>query len=612
MNKKSKLLLILSAAAMGLAATSCTGGPGGSGEESSSQESAISAATRISHDELPYITIGDVLDLDQYITIKYEDNSSDHKFSVTCTNSAVSIDGHSVIATEAGTYNLLIKAGSLQAKLSLQVVTEEHMGLINFLAPLNDNPQNFTIDLFASDYIYSAIHTENYVGIYNVNDPAEKVKDDKGNETDEYNSTLLAKLADGHAYWGHVEEDAAKNPVPVFDPGYASWNNHYITQSLSLDATDFELTDLGGSEPALVSSTSFEDSFMSVGLSKPEASLTKYGYSWAGMAFMGLQDNNTDGVDDGALFLALINMQKEDGTSELGSFAYLQIRDIGTTAVDFLNKATSDASYVPLIPKADEITTVFDQINQGKNYTVTLEMFSADDKGNPLATPASKDATVTLTGGVSYAKTVTTVTETGIHSTFETKSVEVADGKVTVGELTKTNELAYWTDGTNCYTSSLGKDGNMSAKEQVQEGTDVLSIENVKPWTAQNVTENEINNTIWTKKTANGTKVTMKGQCGDNDGAGTLTDLLFASLFDMSPFYKAGTNFSEALEFNGGEKHALVCYSNYDEVTVDTATKEVTVFVNANMPVGLDNNNMGLKLTITNVGTTTNDFSSLK
>ena len=216
------------------------------------------------------------------------------------------------------------------------------------------------------------------------------MKDDKGNETDEYNSTLLAKLADGHAYWGHVEEDAAKNPVPVFDPGYASWNNYYITQSLSLDATDFELTDLGGSEPALVSSTSFEDSFMSVGLSRPESSLAKYGYSWAGMAFMGLQDNDSDGVDDGALFLALINMQKKDGTSELGSFAYLQIRDIGTTKVDFLNKAISDASYVPLIPKADEITTVFDQINKGKNYTVTLEMFSADDKGNPLATPASK------------------------------------------------------------------------------------------------------------------------------------------------------------------------------------------------------------------------------
>lgn len=612
MNKKSKLLLIVSAAAMGLVATSCENGPTGSGEENSSQNSTISAATRISHDELPYITIGDVLDLDEYITIKYENNSSDHKFSVTCTNSALSIEGHSVIATEAGTYNLLIKAGSLQAKISLQVVTEEHMGLINFLAPLNDNPQNFTIDLFAPDYLRSYIHTENYVGIYNVNDPAQKVKDDKGKETDEYNSTILAKLADGHAYWGHVEEDAAKNPVPVFDPGYASWNNYYITQSLSLDATDFEVTDLGGSEPALVSSTSFEDSFMSVGLSIPESSIKQDGYSWAGMLFAGLQDNNTDGEDDGAFFIALVNVTKDDGSTELAPFCYVQICDIGTTDVDFLRNTTSDASYVPAIPKADEITTVFDQINQGKNYTVTLEMYSADDKGNPLATPPSEDATVTLTKGVSYAKTVTTVTETGIHSTFEIKNVEVADGKITVSELTKAGELAYWTDGINCYTSSLGKDGNMSAKQQVQEGTDVLSIEDVKPWTAQNVTANEIENTIWTKKTTNDTKVTMKGQCGDNDGAETLTDLLFVSLFDMSPFYKAGTNFGEAVKFNGGEKHALVCYSNYDEVTVDTATKEVIVFVNANMPVGLDNNYMGLRLTITNVGTTTNDFSSLK
>ena len=611
MNKKSKLLLILSAAAMGLAATSCAGGPGGSGEESSSQESAISAATRISHEELPYITIGDVLDLDQYITIKYEDNSSDHKFSVTCTNSAVSIDGHSVIATEAGTYNLLIKAGSLQAKISLQVVTEEHMGLINFLEPLADNPQNFTIDLFASDYLRSYIHTENYVGIYDIYNPTKKVEDDKGNETDEYDSTLLAKLADGHAYWGHIE-GTAKNPVPVFDPGYASWNNYYITQSLSLDATDFEVTDLGGSEPALVSSSSFEDSFMSVGLSIPESSIKKNGWSWAGMAFMGLQDNNTDGVDDGALFMALINETKDDGTTELGAFCYVQIRNIGTTDVDFLRNTTSDASYVPAIPKADEITTVFDQINQGKNYTVTLEMYSADDKGNPLATPASKDGTIAITGA-SYTKTVTTVTETGIHSVLERKAAEEADGKVTVSELAKAGELAYWTDGTNCYTSSLGKDGNMSAKEQVQEGTDVLSIENVKPWTAQNVTENEINNTVWTKKTANGTKVTMKGQCGDNDNAGNVTNLLFVALFNMSPFSQIGTALGKAEQFTNGEYGSLISMSNYEEVTVDTATKDVTVFVNAYLPFSdIENKNMGLKLTISNVGTTTNDFSSLK
>lgn len=614
MNKKSKLLLIVSAAAMGLVATSCGNEPAGSSEDNSSQNSTISAATRISHDELPYITIGDVLDLDQYITIKYEDNSSDHKFSVTCTNSAVSIDGHSVIATEAGTYNLLIKAGSLQAKLSLQVVTEEHMELINFLDPLADNPQNFTIDLFASDYIYSAIHTENYVGIYNIYDPAEKVKDKKGNETDEYNSTILAKLADGHAYWGHIE-GTAKNPVPVFDPGYASWNNYYITQSLSLDATDFEVTDLsdmGVEEPALVSSSSFEDSFMSVGLSRPESSIKQYGYSWAGMLFLGLQDNNTDGEDDGALFMALINETKDDGTTELGAFCYVQIRNIGTTDVDFLRNTTSDASYVPAIPKADEITTVFDQINQGKNYTVTLEMYSADDKGNPLAAPASKDGTVMLTG-VSYAKTVTTVTETGIHSIVENKKAEEVDGKVTVSELAKAGELAYWTDGTNCYTSSLGKDDTMSAKEQVQEGTDVLSIEAVKPNTAQNVTANEINNTVWTKKTTNGTKVTMKGQCGDNDNAGTVTDLLFVALFNMSPFYQMGTFFGKAEQFTNGEYGALISMSNYEEVTVDTATKDVTVFVNAYLPFSdVNNKNMGLKLTISNVGTTTNDFSTLK
>ncbi|HBN00333.1 MAG TPA: hypothetical protein DD384_03765 [Firmicutes bacterium] len=612
MNRKSKLLLILSAAAMGFAATSCKGDSSESGEDASSQNSVISAATRISHDELPYITIGDALNLDEYITIKYEDNSSDHTFSVTCANSAVSIDGHNVVATEAGTFSLLIKAGSLQAKISLQVVTEEHMELINFLAPLDENPQNFTIDLFASDYIYSAIHTENYIGIYDIYDPADKVKDDDGNETDEYNSTILAKLSDNHAYWGHIE-GTAKNPVPVFEPGYASWNNYYITQDLSLDATDFEVTDLSdfGVEEALLSSTAFEDNFMSVGISRTESSLSEYGLTWAGMMFMGLQDNDEDGADDGAVFAALVNGELSDGSYGIGLFCYVQIRDIGTTKVDFLDKVADDASYIPAIPKADEVTTVFDQINEGKNYTVTLEMYSADDDGNPLATPASKDGMVTITGGLFYAKTVTTVTEEGIHSVLEAKKAEEADGKITVSELTKAGEIAYWTDGTNCYTSSLGKDGNMSAKEKIQEGKDVLSIEELKPWTAQNVTENEVNNTIWTKKTTDGTKVTMKGQCGDNDGT-TATDLLFVALFDMSPFFKMGTYFGKAVEFTSGMA-ALISMSNYEEVTVDTATKDVTVFVNAYLPFSdINNKNMGMKLTISNVGTTTNDFSSLK
>lgn len=610
MNKKSKILLILSATAMGLAATSCGSDPTTS--ENSSEVSSTVAASRISHEELPYITIGDVLDLDEYVTIKYEDNSTDHKFTVTCANSAVSISGHTVFSTEAGTFSLEIKAGTIVSKISLEVVTEEHKELIDFLAPLADNPQNFTIDLFASKYVYSAIHTENYIGIYNINNPAEKIKNDDG--TEDYNSTLLAKLSDEHAYWGHVEGTASK-PVPVFDPGYASWGNYYITQDLSLDATDFETTDMsdfGLDDDTLVSSTSFEDNLMSVGISRPESSLAQYGYTWAGMAYLGMQDNDNDGTDDGAIFLALINEKQKDGSTQLGAFCYLQIRDIGTTSVDFLEKATTDDSYVPAIPKSDEITTVFDKINAGKNYTINLEIYSADQNGNQIAKPVSKDGTVTMTGAA-YSKTTTTVTEEGIRSVLEQKVAEEAtDGTVTVNALVKTGELVLWTDGTACYTSSLGKDGNMSEKEKLQDGSDVLSIEKYKPITAQNVTSTEVENTIWTKRTTNGTKVTMHGQCGDNDNVGNVTDLLFVSLFDMSPFFAIGTSLGKAVQFNSGTYGSLISMSNYDEVTVDTATNEVTVFVNAYLPFSdINNKYMGLKLTITNVGTTTNDFSSL-
>ena len=81
----------------------------------------------------------------------------------------------------------------------------------------------------------------------------------------------------------------------------------------------------------------------------------------------------------------------------------------------------------------------------------------------------------------------------------------------------------------------------------------------------------------------------------------------------MSPFSQIGTALGKAEKFTNGEYGSLISMSNYEEVTVDTATKDVTVFVNAYLPFSdIENKNMGLKLTISNVGTTTNDFSSLK
>ena len=64
----------------------------------------------------------------------------------------------------------------------------------------------------------------------------------------------------------------------------------------------------------------------------------------------------------------------------------------------------------------------------------------------------------------------------------------------------------------------------------------------------------------------------------------------------------------EAVDFTGGDKHALTLYSTYNEFTVDTATNEVLVDVLAYLPVGTEDY-ISMKFTVSDVGTTTNDFT---
>ena len=128
---------------------------------------------------------------------------------------------------------------------------------------------------------------------------------------------------------------------------------------------------------------------------------------------------------------------------------------------------------------------------------------------------------------------------------------------------------------------------------------------------ARAVTSAAVDSTVWTKKTTNedGT-VTYQGQCGTNDGADEVTDALFQQLYDMNGILAVGTNYSSAQDFTSG-KAALISQSNYDEFTVNPTTNEVTIKVNAYMPFSdVDNHYVAMNITISAVGTTTNDFSS--
>ena len=617
MNKKIKLITVLSAAALGMALVSCSGNAGdvSSSESSGSDEQAV--AQRIKHDDLPYVVVGEELDLDEYITVSYSDGSSDKTYDVSCTNKAVAIQGHKVTVTEGGSYTLVITAGSVTVKIELSAVTEEHKGLIDYLQPLEENPQNYTLQLLEMDtqgnLLYGGVsyfHNENYIAIFDESDPASKTDDG------EANSTLLAKLADGHAYWGSVG-GTSDDPKAVFEPGYASYGNYYITMDLTLDATDFTVDDSKEifTSDVLKSSYAFEESLMSYGCSQTTSYINQRGYDWDGAYYMGQVENNAG--EESALFFCTI---KDTKTGKVGLFGIFTLKDIGTTDVDFMTDIATNMAYVPTKVKGDEITTAFSNLAEGKNFTLTTELFSADDDGNMLTygTEIGEDALIAMTGH-SHIIYTSTYTEDGVIAVAEANTYSVNEAQnafIGNDDMGVVGKYALWDDGEKTYSSELSIDtdgnGTMSAPKEIA-STKVYETTQMQKLSPANVTEADANGTIWAKKTTEGTKTTFTGQVGDNDGT-EVTNSLFQKIFDLNGFIinqgqTLGTFLASAAEFTGGDQHALTLYSNYSYFTVDSATNEVSVFINAYLPVGLDNN-VGIKLTISNVGTTTNDFST--
>lgn len=595
MTKKIKVLTVLSAAALGIVTVSCGGQGGGNGD------SSVEAATvsRIRHTNIPFLLQNKELNLDEYVTIQYSDNTTDHKYTLTCASEYVTITEHVVVASEIGEYTLVVEAGSMKSKLALSVVSEDQLAIMNFLAPLEQTPQNYKLVVAEStkpeDYLWTYFHNENYVAIFNEKNPLEV--DEKGEST----STLIAKLADNNAYWGSIVDDGNGNPKASFEAGKVSYNNFYITNDLTLDPTDFSYEEIGG-EKVLLSSAAFEESLLSFGASQSPDTALK------GAKFEGIIDTDNDGTAD-TLYLDCL-VADEDGNAQ--SYGLLGISNIGTTTLPWMEEAIADQSYVPAAIKGDEVGTVFAALGTGKNYTMTTELFSADRNGKQVDPADAEDSLVLLFKGASYIKATSTFTEDGVIGTLEQKSATFAkDGTVTISESTLEGQFVYWNaDGkiyTTTYDAEAGKMKDATAVET--ELTDVWQT----PAFANNlsalaVTPSAVSATNWVERNEEGTKIALQGKVGDNDGT-TADNVLFQQLFNMNGFYNFGTYMTAAHESDSGA-YAYSVLSNYLEFVVDTATNEVSVLALAQMPFrNVTNQYIGCRITVSAVGKTKNDFS---
>ncbi len=641
MKNISKALMLLSAGTLLVLGSCDVTKPGQSTPVDSADTGSLvdsgepKTATRIRHAEIPYLEEGVALDLDKYVTIEYGDGSTDKNYEISCSKSSLKIlEGtHKIKSDESDSYVVVIKAGALTTKLSIDVLSNEQIKLMAFLAPLEDNPRNYSIDLSAEDqngqvqYLWSYFHNEKYTGVWDKDNPTETVDDPESEEYGEPNSTILAELSDGSAYWGAVGKDAQGNPKAVFEPGpVKNWDWYYFTMDLVLDAADSRWESYEGEDVLMMSST-FCKNLLNYGCSQlPD---DRYGYQYYGAKVVDYIADNA-GNPDKYIFDCLVT----DGTT-IDTWARVTLYDIGETNPTFMTQAVTDASYVPAKITANEVTTAFDAIDTAGNYTMTLKAWSRSggssmDPVTPAERDVPGDACANIFGTTDMVLTQK-VTANGIYSELKSKELSAtANGYTPAADYSLTDVSAVFNAGGQAYSARYdGTDGSATAgtipaATAIAGQTNVFQIPEVKQLTAGAVTSAAVDETVWTRKTADEANhlVSFSGEVGDNDGVSLHENALFQQLLDMfsSQNYGTleslggramGTAWTRAEEFNQGDKHALTLYSSYDSFIVNTATNEVTIMLDMYAPIGLDNGYFGMSITIDHIGTTTHDFSPL-
>lgn len=620
--KKSKIALILSATTlMTLVLAACNGrGAVSSAMSSSSSETPASSSspsatvTKVTANNVPVVKVNTELDLDTIVVITMSDGTTTSKvYTVTCSDASVTLTGHIFKATAPGDFVVVVVAGGKTIKVTIDVKTEADLGLIDFFKTVDLTPSNYTIrDLkynsTTKSFDYDGLsffHNEKYVAIYDETNPGSTTS------SGEANSTLLATLSNGKSYWGSLDSTGK----PVFDAGVVNFGDYYITSALSVDGNAFASTiETDGTEtivaPAAVTTAFINSAFGQSGVS---------GYEIGTTEVVGYTDANSDGKFEDVTLAAYVTKDSTDYV-----FQIFTIKAVGTTKVDFMETAITDASYVPADITAPEVVNEFTAVKEAGNYTTTIEMYCCDSKGAPIptatiaATPANYNYTKMFgNDGLGYRQT-TTITSDGLFSKYETLDIAttVAAATATLG-----NEAAYFNRDSKAYKVAYDTTTKKATTTEVSGATDVWTTEAAKLWTVEGVTDAAINSTEWTKKTVSGTATTFEGKVGDNDGT-TQGNLLFAQMFDQFGFIAWGTDkegtgtyLTSASDFTtstGTEKHALTVYSDWASFTVDPTAKTISAQALVYLPIGKAAGSayVMMEYSVSAVGTTTNDFSA--
>lgn len=625
MKKLATKLMLLSTATLVMLG-SCDNKPGSNSEgESTSVSSEVKAPTKIKRiKDIPYLQEGIACNLDAYIGVEYSDGTMDSNYEVKTTSKNVTINGHRVSSTEVGVFYVTITAGGLTTKLELTVLSNDQVKIMTFLEPLDTDARNFTADLLAEDntgnekLLRRVVHNANYSVVYNGVDLF--AVDEDGDPA----SVILAKLSDGNGYFGHIEKDANNNPKAVFEPGIQQYYDYYyIVMDLELNAADSTYMSIAG-EDVLMMGASFAERLMwSVGLSEAYDNYDRvipfYGAAYRGYEEVGMPNGNPD--------IMIFDIYVGDDTQN-EIYCTIKLSAVGESGFDWMNTAVTDASYIPEKITANEIPVAFQAVNAAGNFTLTMEAWSVGDgdkteKFVPAEADMSGDAAANFFGTCDAVITEK-YTSTGIYTEFKGKKLnQTTNGFAPEAEYSLFDISAVWNESGAAYSTRLTDNEDQTAKvlparSAISGVTDVFQINEIKSMAANNITAAAANVVNWTSKKTEGNKVTFAGDMGDNDGT-SQTNLLAAQIFGLL----GGANYGVLKDWAGswtgategwgdGGKHAYTRSSDFYALTVDTATNEIEAYLLIYAPFSdINNNYFMMKFTISDIGTTTFDFSTL-
>lgn len=615
MKSKKKLLVIASLALAGMLMTSCGDDEGGSSSGNSVVQVDGDVYAIRSKGDLPYVSVNQTINLDDYFYVEMEDGSQISTYSIDNTNADLVIEGHTVKPTKIGNYEIMLAVNDKYTYVTVECKSNAQIELIEFFDSMKETGgQNYTLDVGSYDRKtkrwsyenYSIIHNPNYVAALDLEDPG--AVDDNGDP----NSFVLANLVDGNGYMGAFDE----NGVPVFENGKLVISNYYIAMPLVLDGAEFDIqtNEITGVE-TLVGSAAQEQALLNYGLSN---FVENYGYEYNSLYVLDFLDEDNDGKKDTIYFDLTIDGVGTNGVAFTDeSYANIRMSKVGSTTYAPLETAIQSQAYIPTPIVTTEIGAAFEKVKEAKNYTVTMDFYPSESDGTLMAAAdvVASSAYNLVVGGSSPIKEINTITEEGVETTLESNGALIA-------------KTAFWNEGGKAYGGNYQRatdeEAEVNEKQEIADVTDVFTQAEVLQMTANGVTQANISKAIWKKRSVDEANnlVTFTGNIGDNNVEDGQTNGFYEELFNQAVLMgftdQSGTpigfgtylTLDGNVQYNDGGTCSFTTSSRYLGVEVNNATGEIKVRALIYLPFSnIEQNYFVTEYVISNIGTTTNTFA---